>query len=91
MREIREETGLDVTVGPLVEVVERVHRDADGRVEYHFVVADYLARVAGGRLDAASDAADLRWATEHELPTFSLNEQTLAVIRKALELARRTP
>ncbi len=90
VREVREETGLDVAVGPLVEVIERVHRDVDGRVEYHFVVADYLAGVAGGRLEAASDAADLRWVSEHELGDFALNEQTLAVIRKALELARGT-
>ena len=88
VREVREETGLDVTLGPLVEVVERVHRDADGRVEYHFVVADYLARVAGGHLAPASDAAAVRWVEERELADFRLNEQTLAVIHKALELAR---
>jgi 8-oxo-dGTP diphosphatase len=88
VRELREETGLEVTVGPLVEVIERVHRDADGRVEYHFIVADYLATVAGGRLEAASDAADLCWVAEHELVDFRLNDQTLAVICKALELVR---
>jgi mutator protein MutT len=87
-REVREETGLEIAVGPLVELVERVHRDADGRVEYHFVVADYLATVAGGRLAAASDAADLRWVQESELAAFSLNQETLRVIHKALELAR---
>ena len=40
-REIKEETGLDVDVGPLVEVFDRVHR-LDGRVRYHFVIVDYL-------------------------------------------------
>jgi 8-oxo-dGTP diphosphatase len=89
-REVREETGLEVAVGPLVELVERVYRDADGRVEYHFVVADYLATVTGGRLEPASDAADVRWVTESELAEFRLNEQTLGVIYKALELARGT-
>ena len=47
-REINEETGLDVEVGPLVEVFDRVHRDADGRVRYHFVIVDYLCTRAGG-------------------------------------------
>jgi 8-oxo-dGTP diphosphatase len=88
VREVREETGLEVAVGPLVEVVERVYRDGEGRIEYHFVVADYLARVAGGNLEAASDAAALCWVGETELGDFRLNDQTLAVIHKALELVR---
>ena len=89
VREVREETGLDVALGPLVEVVERVHRDAEGRVEYHFVVADYLAVVTGGELAPASDAAAVRFVDERDLADFRLNEQTLAVIHKALELARQ--
>src|SRR5579862_6341980 len=44
-REILEETGLMVDVGPLVEVVQRITRDADGRIEYHFVIVDYACRV----------------------------------------------
>ena len=44
-REVREETGLDVDVGPVVEVLDRIHRDAGGRVEYHFVIVDYACRV----------------------------------------------
>src|SRR4051812_12924157 len=41
VREVREETGLDVAVGPLIEVLDRVHRADDGRIEYHFVLLDY--------------------------------------------------
>jgi 8-oxo-dGTP diphosphatase len=85
-REVREETGLDVRVGPLVEVVDRVHRLADGRVEYHFVILDYLCRVTGGVLTASSDAADARWVLAGELERFELTEQALAVVRKALAL-----
>ena len=47
-REVREETGLDVDVGPVVEVLDRIRRDADGRVEYHYVIIDYVCRVRGG-------------------------------------------
>ena len=45
-REVREETGLDVDVGPVVEVFDRIQRAADGRVEYHYVIVDYLCRAA---------------------------------------------
>ena len=48
---MREETGLDVEVGPVVEVLDRIMRDDDGRVQYHFVLIDYLCRPAR-RLDA---------------------------------------
>ena len=50
VREVREETGLDVEVDRLIEIVERITRDDAGRVQYHFVIADYLCRPTGGRL-----------------------------------------
>jgi mutator protein MutT len=90
-REIREETGLDVEVGPLVELVERVLVDAEQRVEYHFVVADYLCHVCGGHLAASSDAADLRWVSAADFDAYQLTDQVRAVIAKALELVDRTP
>jgi ADP-ribose pyrophosphatase YjhB (NUDIX family) len=55
-REVREETGLEVEVGQLVTVVERVVRDDDGRIAYHFVIHDYLVHVRGGELAADDDA-----------------------------------
>ena len=47
-REVREETGLDVEVGALVEVLDRVHRHADGRIAYHYVLIDYLCWPTAG-------------------------------------------
>src|SRR5437899_234242 len=49
-REVREETGLEVDVGPVVEVLDRIRVDADGRVRYHYVLIDYLCRPIGGTL-----------------------------------------
>src|SRR5437762_12852358 len=45
IREVREETCLDVEVGPVVDVLDRISRDASGRVEYHYVIVDYVCRV----------------------------------------------
>ena len=53
--EIREETGLEVDVGPVVEVFDRILLDTDGRVRYHFVLIDYVCRPIGGTLQAGSD------------------------------------
>ena len=65
VREVREETGLLVEPLELIELLDRIHREAD-RVRYHYVIADYLCRVAGGQLLAASDADAVRWVERAE-------------------------
>ena len=88
VREVREETGLEVVVGPVVEIFERIQRDAGDRVEYHFVVIDYVCRPCGGRLGHASDADDACWVDVSELATFKVTAKATSVIHKALELSR---
>ena len=65
IREVREETGLIVEPVELIELLERIHRE-DQRVRYHYVIADYLCRVVGGTLAAASDADAVRWVERSE-------------------------
>ena len=64
-REVREETGLLVEPVELIELLDRIHRDGE-RVRYHYVLADYLCRVSGGTLLAASDADAVRWVERSE-------------------------
>lgn len=64
-REVREETGLSVEVVALIELVDRIHHEAE-RVRYHYVIADYLCHVASGQLQAASDADAVRWVERKE-------------------------
>jgi 8-oxo-dGTP diphosphatase len=82
VREAREETGLIVEAGELLGVFDRILRHADGRVQYHYVLVDFLCRPVAGELRAASDAADARWFTREELPALHLAEDTLEVILK---------
>ena len=65
VREVQEETGLTVEPLELVELLDRIHRVND-RVRYHYVIADYLCRVSGGELKAASDADAVRWVERAE-------------------------
>ncbi len=76
-REVREETGLVVDVGPLACVVERMGGG------YHFVILDYLARSIGGTLAAASDVRDARWVTDEELAALPHTEGLLEVLARA--------
>ena len=82
-REVREETGLDVEVGPLLEIFEHIARDEDGRIRYHYVIADYLCRARAGLPHAGSDAAEIALANPGDLNRFALTDKALEVIRKA--------
>jgi len=89
VREVREETSLDVTVGPVVEVLDRIGRDANDRVEYHFVIVDYLCHVAGGTATCGSDAEEVQWAERSDLARYRLTTAATRVIEKAFEMARQ--
>src|SRR5580658_359802 len=82
IREAREETGLTVEPGELLGVYDRVLRNAEQRVQYHYVLIDFLCRRVGGELQAASDAAEVRWFTREELLALNLAEDTQDVIGK---------
>ena len=90
-REVLEETGLEVEVGPMIDVLDRIRVDPDRRVRYHFVLIDYLCRPTGGTLRCATDAADAAWAALDDLARFALAEATLNMIEKAIELTRGGP
>jgi len=85
-REMREETGLEVAVGPVVDVFDRILLDTDGRVRYHFVLIDYLCRPIGGSLVAGSDVADAVLADPGALAPFRLTPKAISVIDRALTL-----
>jgi 8-oxo-dGTP diphosphatase len=80
-REVLEETGLEIEPITLIEVFDRISRDPEGRVQFHYVLADYLCRVTGGELRCATDAIDARWASRTELD--GVAAFTVAVIDKA--------
>src|SRR5215469_777011 len=79
-REIREETGLQIEPVRLFEIFERIMRDDEGRAEYHYVLADYVCRVVGGRLRAGDDVSRAEWARRAELDQYRLTEGTREVI-----------
>jgi len=90
-REMLEETGLRVEVGPVIEVFDRIMRDEERRVRYHFVLIDYLCWPAGGSLEARSDVTLAIWADPATLGQYALTDKATSVIQRGLMLAREAP
>jgi 8-oxo-dGTP diphosphatase len=88
-RELREETGLEVRVGELIEAFERMFRNRDGRPRYHFVILDFLCEAEPGRLRPGGDVTEVALAREDELARYHLTEAATRVIRKAFQMARQ--
>jgi mutator protein MutT len=85
-REVREETALDIVVGPVVEVLDSIRRDEDGRAEYHYVIIDYACGIRAGTTTTAAhgtDALDVQWVPVSELERYRVTTTAMAVIRKA--------
>jgi len=72
VREVREETGIDVDVDGLIGTAERVVRDDDGEIAFHYVILDYVCTPRSTELKAGDDAADVRWVPVSEMADLHL-------------------
>lgn len=82
VREAREETGLEVEVVKLLGVVDKIVRDKDSRIKFHFVIADYLVRPVRGTLRAGSDALEARWVDADEIKTYDLSPTLIPLLKR---------
>lgn len=82
IREVKEECGLDVEIERLLDVVDNITMDEEGRLQFHFVILDFLARVRGGTLKPADDAQDARWIPLEEVETYDLTKSFREFFRK---------
>lgn len=87
-REVAEEAGIDVEVGPLVDVVDSITRDAEGAVQYHYTLVDLLAEWRAGTAAAGHDAAEVAWADPADLGPYDLWKETERIIALAAEKRR---
>ena len=87
-REMLEETGLEVEVGPVVDVFDRILLDPERKVRYHYVLIDYLCRPIAGTLAHGSDVAAAELVDPGDLDRFRLTPKATSVIEKAVDIAR---
>ena len=82
VREAKEETGLDVDIVDVIGVVDRIIRDDESRIKYHFVIIDYLAEPMSGSMRAASDALEAHWVKAEELPDYDLTPTLVDLLKR---------
>ncbi|MBW2624101.1 MAG: NUDIX hydrolase [Deltaproteobacteria bacterium] len=87
-REMREETNLDVETGPLVAAVERIVRDPEGKVMFHYIILDYLCFAPRDEPRPGSDVSVVRFVSADNWPGFGLDQLALDTLHKALDMIR---
>jgi 8-oxo-dGTP diphosphatase len=86
-REIKEETDIEIDVTDLLDVIDLVRKDGDGRVRFHYTLVDFSAEWRSGEATAGSDAAGVRWVRLDDLDQYRLWDETQRIIR--LSASRR--
>ena len=84
-REVREETGLEIEIFGLIDVVDSVRPDADDKIEYHYTLIDVAGHAVGGTLMAGGDAQDCRWFTRPEIDAMDIWSETKRIITLAAD------
>ena len=81
-REIKEETGLKIKVLKLIDVLENIVRDENGKVRFHYVLIDFLAEPIGGKLTPRSDILDAKWVRISDLDKFKVTNTLRKLLKK---------
>jgi len=88
-REVREETGVEVEVSALLDVVDSITRDEAGAIAYHYTLVDFLAEWRAGEARAGGDATEVVWADPGDLAPYDLWDETLRLIHLGMAVAKR--
>ena len=89
-RETREEVGLDVEPIRLMDAFDSIITDGKGRIQYHFVVVNFLARIVGGSLRTASDILEARWVSLREVEKYDLTDSFGLFLKKHIKELKQT-
>jgi len=85
-REVLEETGVRVSSAGLVDIVDSITKDKQGRIAYHYALIEMLCHWRSGDPVAGDDAIDARWVNLQEIENIELWDETIRIIKKAVEL-----
>ena len=82
VREAKEETSLDVEIIDILDIVDRIIMDENGRIKFQFVIVDFLAWPKSGSVKASSDALEARWIRSEEFPNYELTPTLIDLLKR---------
>jgi len=81
LREVYEETGLNVKLDRLLGVVDYIERDERGRVRFHYVLVDFLAYAEGPEKVKPSDEfLEVRWVKASEVKRYDITDSLRSLL-----------
>ena len=83
IREVHEECNVNIELSDLLGVVDLIMKDKNEKVQYHYILIDYLANYLSGELCPQSDVSEAGWFAQDELQNLEIPELTLQVLEKA--------
>lgn len=89
VREVKEETSLDVEVVRLIDVVNNIVQDSNGKLRFHFVILDYLTKLKGGVLQSSSDVLDTKWVRLEEAEDYDLTDTFRTFLKRNKDELRK--
>ena len=85
-REVLEEVSLEIEIGGLVRLINRIIYDEQKEVQYHYVIADYWGRILSGSPKARSDISEIRFADLNRLDDEAIHGEVKETILMASHL-----
>ena len=82
VREVEEETQIQVRPLRLITTFDSIVRDDEGRIRFHYVLCEFLCEYVGGELEASTDASDATWARIDELEGMNVPSGTRRFIER---------
>ncbi len=92
VRELEEECQVQIRAQEIVEVINKVLYDDEGKIQYHYIILDYLAYCQSDdmcRAQAGSDVMNACWVAVHELEYYDTTDGVIDVIHKAIALRKK--
>lgn len=85
-REILEETGVSIALGPVLDIIDVIRRDDAARVETHYTLIDYMAEWRAGLPVAGDDAMHAEFVPLADVPRLGMWDETVRIIQKAMAI-----
>ncbi|WP_038012872.1 NUDIX hydrolase [Terasakiella pusilla] len=82
-REVLEETNIETCDHFLIDCLDSIHRDQQGKVEYHYTLIEISCLYQSGILRALDDATNAKWVPFDQIQGMNLPKNTQLIIEKS--------